>query len=106
MEVLKVKGAAILAGFAKYQALVDGKIDGKVVFETSPLAQIKGQLEGVVSAGVDGKLFADIPSGRIACVIPAMTESVEMLGSVATGAVGTLKAQGEFATAFTGGFKN
>lgn len=106
MEVLKVKGAAILAGFAKYQALIDGKIDGKVVFETSPLAQIKTQLGGVVSAGVKGDLFVDIPTGRIACVIPAMEDSVKALGDMATNAAGTLKAQGEFATAFTGGFKN
>jgi modification target Cys-rich repeat protein len=106
MEVLKVKGAAILAGFAKYQALIDGKVDGKVVFETSPLKQISAQLQGVISEGVKGDLFVDIPSGRITCVIPAMEDSVEILTGMATKAAGTLKAQGEFATAFSGGFKN
>jgi hypothetical protein len=105
MEVLKVKGAAILTGFAKYSALIDGKIDGQVVFETSPLAAVKASLEGVAKEGVNGKIFADIPSGRIMCVIPAMTKSVEALAGMATGAAATLKAQGEFATAFKGGFK-
>jgi modification target Cys-rich repeat protein len=105
IKTLRTSGAAILAGFAKYEALINGKIDGKVVFETSPLAQIKGSLEGVVSAGVEGDLFADIPAGRITCVIPAMEASVEMLGDVASGAAANLKAQGDFAAAFKGGFK-
>jgi hypothetical protein len=105
MEVLKVKGAAILAGFAKYEALITGKIDGKVVFETSPLANVTAELNGVVKAGVKGSLFADIPTGRITCVIPAMEASVKALGALTTESAATLKAQGSFATAFTGGFK-
>jgi hypothetical protein len=105
LETLKVKGAAILAGFVKYQALVTGKVDGTVVFKTAPLDSIKGGIQGVVDAGVDGKLFADIPAGRIPCVLPAMSDSISMLGTVVTKSAGTLKAQGDFAAAFKGGFK-
>jgi modification target Cys-rich repeat protein len=105
LEVLKVKGAAILTGFAKYSALIDGKIDGQVVFATSPLASVQNGLEGVISGGLDGSLFANIPAGRISCVIPAMSASVTALADMATNAAGTLKAQGDFAAAFKGGFK-
>jgi hypothetical protein len=55
---------------------------------------------------VKGDLFADIPAGRITCVLPAMEASVKMLGTIGTDAVANLKAQGDFATAFKGGFKN
>ena len=101
-----MKGAAILQGFGKYSALIDGKVDGQVVFNPSPIAVIKTELEGVVEAGVEGKLFADIPPGRITCVIPAMTGSVSLLGKITTSATANLAAQAKFAGALTGGFKS
>jgi modification target Cys-rich repeat protein len=103
LSALQVRGAAILQGFTKYQALIDGKVDGKVVFEPSPLAVVTGELEGVVSAGVKGKLFADIPAGRISCVIPALQKSVEMLGKIGTDAKANIAAQAKFAATLTGG---
>lgn len=106
MEVLKVKGAAILAGFAKYEALITGKIDGKVVFKTSPLAAITGSVKGMATLDASADIFADIPTGRITCVIPAFEKSVTALADVTSGATATLTAQGKFATAFTSGFGN
>jgi modification target Cys-rich repeat protein len=100
---LQVRGAAILQGFTKYSALIDGKVNGEVVFKPSPLAVVTGELSGVVEAGVDGKLFADIPAGRIGCVIPAMEASVSMLGDIGKEATANLKAQASFATFLTTG---
>jgi hypothetical protein len=104
MAALQVKGAAILQGFAKYSALIDGKVDGQVVFEKAPLAVVTGELQGVISAGVKGKLFTGIAVGRIPCVIPALEGSVTMLGDIGTQAKANLTAQGKFVTALTGGF--
>ena len=98
---LKVRGAAILQGTAKLSALIDGKIDGEVVFDPAPLAQIKGSLSGLVSGGIDG--FANIPKGRLVCVIPALEEAVKALGNVATEAGGTIQAQASFAAFITTG---
>jgi hypothetical protein len=103
---LKVRGAAILQGFAKYTALIDGEIDGEVVFDPSPVVQITTSLEGVISAGVEGDLFADIPAGKIPCVIPAMEASVEMLGDIAGDATANIMAQGKLAGGFTTGFSD
>lgn len=103
LAVLQVKGAAILQGFTKYQALIDGKVDGKVVFDPSPLAVVTGELKGVISAGVEGELFADIPAGRIGCVIPAMDASVTMLTKIGTDAKANIAAQAKFAGTLTGG---
>jgi hypothetical protein len=106
LAALQVKGVAILQGFAKYEALINGKVDGQVVFNPSPIAVVKGELEGVVEAGVEGDLFADIAPGRITCVIPAMSASVSLLGKITTNATTNLAAQAKFAGALTGGFKS
>jgi modification target Cys-rich repeat protein len=106
MSELKLRGVAILRGFAKYQALINGRLDaqGEVVFNPPPVVVVTTALEGVIEAGVDGELFADIPPGRIGCVIPALTESVGMLEGMSTGASATLAAQGDFAAAMKAGF--
>lgn len=103
LSALEAHGVAIIQGFAKYSALIDGKVDGQVVFNPSPLKLVSTELEGVISAGVEGKLIADLPKGRIACAIPALTESVKLLGNVGTSAATNLKAQGKFVTALTTG---
>ena len=100
---LKVRGVAILQGFARLGALVTGEVDGKVVFDPSPVAEISGALSGVISAGVDGDLFANVPKGRLLCVIPALQESVKALGSVVSETKGTLEAQASFAAFITTG---
>lgn len=106
MGELKVRGAAILRGFTKYQALITGRLEagGELVFNPPPVVVVRTALEGVIEAGVEGELFADIPPGRIGCVIPALTASVGMLEGMTTGASGTLAAQGDFATAISAGF--
>lgn len=104
MVELQAKGVAILQGFTKYQALITGEVNGEVVFDPSPLAVVRGELNAVVDAGVEGDLFADIPAGRITCVIPAMTQSVTLLGGIASEAGATISAQAKFAGALTGGF--
>lgn len=99
---LKLRGAAILQGAAKLEALINGKIDGEVVFNPSPLASLRASMEGIASAGVKGDLFADVPKGRIGCVIPAMKEAVEALGRAGSEVGGTIQAQVMFATVFAG----
>jgi hypothetical protein len=100
---LKLRGVAILQGFANLSALVTGKIDGEVVFDPAPLAQISASLSAVVSAGVDGELFANVPKGRLLCVIPAFSEAINALKTVGTEATGTIAAQANFAAMFTSG---
>lgn len=99
---LKVRGAAILQGAAKLEALVNGKIDGQVVFNPAPLAGLTASMQGIVSAGATGELFADVPKGRLGCVLPAMGEAIDALGSAATEVGGTIQAQAMFATVFSG----
>lgn len=100
---LKLRGVAILQGAGKLSALVTGKIDGKVVFDPAPLAQITASLNTVVSAGVDGELFANVPKGRLLCVIPAFSEAIKALQKVGTEATGTIAAQASFASVFGAG---
>ncbi len=103
MGELRVRGIAILQGTAKLGALITGEIDGEVVFDPAPLAQLTGSLNGIVSAGAEGSLFADVPKGKILCVIPAMQAAVEALGSVGAEASGTIQAQAMFASFITTG---
>lgn len=98
---LKVRGSAIIQGFAKFEALFNGKINGEVVFPEPPVAQIKASLEGVINAGVSGDL--NIPAGRLPCVIPALQEAVKVLVEVGGSAAGTIEAQGKFAAFVTTG---
>lgn len=104
LAALKVHGVGMLQGFTKYQALVTGKVNGEVVFETAPLAAIKTELEGIAEAGATGSLFAEVPKGKLLCVIPAFREAGELLLGVGSEATANLAAQGSFATAFTSGF--
>jgi modification target Cys-rich repeat protein len=97
----KARGAAIVQGAARLTALVDGKIDGKVVINPSPLAQLKTSLEGFASAEAIGSF--NIPPGRLPCVVPAFTKAVEGLGKVTTGVAGTISAQAKVVTLVTTG---
>ena len=105
MAVLQAKGVAIVQGFTKYSALIDGKVNGEVVFKPSPLAQITTSLTGVIEAGAEGSLFADIAPGRIGCVLPEMSASVGILGDIGAKAKANLTTQGSFVTSMTSGFK-
>lgn len=103
LKVLEARGVAILQGFTKYKALIDGEVNGEVVFDPSPVALVTAELKSVVNAGIDGKLIAELPKGRIACALPALTASGEMLVDIGTTAKTNLVAQGKFVTAITGG---
>jgi hypothetical protein len=98
IDALRVRGIAILQGAAKMQALVTGKAgfsaDAEVIFDPSPVANLTGEIEAVVSAGLSGEF--DIPPGRIECVIPALREAVEIMGGIATEAGASVSAQVEF----------
>jgi hypothetical protein len=106
LGALKANGAIMIESFTKYQALIDGRVNGEVAFETPPLEAVTASLQTVISAGVEGDLIADLPVGRLPCVIPAMTESVTMLGDIASEATATLEAQAKFVAAFSGGFSS
>ena len=99
LRELKIRGIAILQGAANLEVLLTGKVDGAVVFEVSPVAQLTGSIEGLISAGFDGGL--DIPLGRLPCVLPAFQDSAEALGDITTGFTGTISAQADFAAFIT-----
>lgn len=103
IKELRVRGVAILQGFAQYEALISGEVNGEVVFDPTPLALITGELQGVVQAGVSGELFADIPVFRAGCAISALQESVTLLGRVGQDAAASAEAQAEFSAALLGG---
>lgn len=94
MKALRVRGIAILQGFANMKALIDGEVNGEVVFSPSPVANITGEIGALVDAGLSGEF--DIPPGRIDCVIPALREAVEIMGGIAAEGGATLSAQVEF----------
>jgi hypothetical protein len=72
--------AGALQAAAQARALVDGEVNGEVVFDPSPVARLTGSLQGFVDGGVDGFAELDIPVGRINCVIPAFAEAISALG--------------------------
>lgn len=98
---LKTRGIAILQGAANLEVLLTGMVDGEVVFEVSPAAQLTASIEGLISAGFEGGF--DIPKGRLICVLPAFEASLTALGNVTTGFTGTLAAQADFAAFITTG---
>jgi hypothetical protein len=106
IAALKANLGVMVGSFTKYSALIDGKVNGEVKFNPTPVAAVTAGLEGVIEAGVEGELFADIPAGKITCVLPAMEAAVTMLGDISSGAAANLKAQGSFVAAVSGGFKS
>lgn len=103
LKELRVRGVAILQGFAQYQAIISGEVNGEVVFPEPPLTLVRGELQAVVSAGVSGDLFGDIPVFRAGCAISALQESVTLLGRMSTEAAANIQAQGDFSAALIGG---
>jgi hypothetical protein len=98
---LKTRGVAILQGAANLEVLLTGTVDGEVVFEVSPVAQLTASINGLISAGFEGGF--DIPAGRLICVLPAFQDALTALGDVATGFAGTVDAQADFAAFITTG---
>jgi hypothetical protein len=99
---LKVRAGAIVQGSARLTALINGKVDGKVVFDPAPLDELKTSVQGFVSADAVAKL--DIAPGRLLCVPKAFGEAVTAIGDVAGSVGDTITAQGKFVAAITGGF--
>src|SRR5690606_2299589 len=104
MNVFRVRAMAILQGAARLEALITGEVDGRVVFETSPLANVQAQVTGLVDAGVSGDI--EIAPGRIACVIPAFEAAGQTLVKVGTDAQATLSGWAEFVSAIKGGLSS
>lgn len=99
---LKVRGAAIIQGAAKYEALITGSVDGEVVFDPSPVAQLRTSIQGLANANAIANF--DIAVGKLPCVVPAFQQAGTIVASIATDTATTLEAQGDFVSAFAGGF--
>lgn len=99
---LRTRGIAILQGAAKYEALLTGKIEGRVVFATPPLEDVQASLTALARIDFEGDF--NIPVGKIACIGPAFTEAIGIAGDLASDTATTLEAQAEFVSAFKGGF--
>jgi modification target Cys-rich repeat protein len=79
LDAVRVHLAGALQAAAQAEALFNGRIEGEVVFEPSPVIRLTESLEGFVNGGIDGFAELDIPPGRIDCVIPAFREAVSAL---------------------------
>lgn len=91
---LRIRGVAILQGLANARALIDGEVNGEVVFNPAPIANLTGQISGLVSAGFSGEL--DIAVGRLPCVLPAFEEAVTLMAGIAGEFGGSFALQAEF----------
>jgi hypothetical protein len=101
IAVLKARGQAIIQGSARLSALVDGTVEGKVVYEVSPLDGLVASLKGFASADAIAKF--DIPAGRIACVVPAFVDAGKALGDAASKVGGTIEGQAKIVAVLKGG---
>ncbi len=102
---LKLRGAAILTGFTKYDLLIHGKTDasGKVIVK-SPVASLTASVKDLVNSA--GSIAADVPVFRLGCAIDAFGEAGTALSDIATDGTANLKAQAKFTSAFTSGFSS
>lgn len=99
LDLLRVRLAGILQGAARAEALWSGKVDGEVVFDPSPFARVKGEVQHIANAGLSGDL--DIATGRIVCVIPAFEEASDAFVDVGADLQFTAEASAMF-VAFVG----
>jgi hypothetical protein len=101
IKELRVRSIAILQGAARLRALIDGRIDGEVVFDPSPFARLRAEVEGLIEAGASGDIA--IPPGRIACVVPAFQEAGRALAAIGAEGSATVSAQAELTAFLLGG---
>jgi hypothetical protein len=99
---LKLKGLAIVQGSARYEALLTGKVEGRTVFEPSPLAGLTASVTAM--AKPSGYANFDIPAGKVACVVTAVAEAGRITNTLVSGTTASLKNQKDFVAAFSGGF--
>jgi modification target Cys-rich repeat protein len=98
---LKVRAAAIVNGAARLSAVVTGKVDGQVVFDPPPLAELADTLRGFSSADAIARL--DIPVGRLVCIVPAFVQAGTALGKLGSSTLDTINAQAKFVSYITTG---
>jgi len=91
---LRVRGVAILQGLARAQALFSGEVNGEVVFDPSPILNIAGEIQGLISAGFSGEL--DIAIGRLPCVLPAFQEAGSIMGEITSEFGASVALQADF----------
>lgn len=96
IAALQANVGGMLGSSARYSALFEG--------ENCAAVEIGNSLEAVIDAGVEGSLFVDVPAGKIECVIPALEESVSIVGELTSQATATVAAQAKFTAAVAGGF--
>ena len=63
----------------------------------SPIANLTAQIQGFASGDAGAEIIAEVPAGRINCVIPAFIEAGEILADLGGTASGTISAQASFA---------
>jgi modification target Cys-rich repeat protein len=96
MAALQLNAGTMLTSSARFSSLFEG--------DACAAAEISSSLNAVISAGVEGELFLDVPSGKLPCVMPALEESVTILGELTSEAAASLSAQAKFAAAISSGF--
>src|SRR5690606_37865359 len=79
---VKARGIAIVQGAAKYEALFTGRVNGAVVFDPSPAAELRASVQGFANASAFARF--DIAPAKIQCVVDAVGEAVSILGSFAS----------------------
>jgi hypothetical protein len=89
MSELKVRMVAIVQGMFQLRALVDADYAAEIGIEP-PVGQITAAVQGLLEINIDE---LDIPAGRLACVLPALEDSQDILVSAATDLPDTVEAQ-------------
>lgn len=92
---LRVRGVAIIQGFARAQALLSGEVNGQVVFNPAPFVRVQNEFSALVSAGLSGEF--EIAPGRIDCVLPAIEEAVDIVAEIGGEFSASVSAQASFA---------
>jgi modification target Cys-rich repeat protein len=96
LRELEARAAPILQASATLSALVNGVVDGRVVYGTPPMTALKDMLSGFASADAIGSFR--IPPGRLPCVVPAIVSAARALTEIQTNAADTVTAQAKFVT--------
>ncbi|MFO8070874.1 MAG: hypothetical protein R6V85_03270 [Polyangia bacterium] len=89
MSELKVRMVAIVQGMFQLRALVDADYAAEIGIEP-PVGQITAAVQGLLEINIDE---LDIPAGRLACVLPALEDSKDILVLAATDLTVTVQAQ-------------
>lgn len=98
---LRIRGVAILQGFAQLKGLVQGvDIDGDGNIDIDVLGDLRAGFNGALDAGLSGDI--KIPPGRIDCLAVAVAEALDVLVDVGANAGGTITAQASFSTELFG----